>query len=133
MRGERLWDGPAEPPASPSTRQAAALFGRTSGHGESRLSPRPVVASSARNRKRICHTRGRTASFHHRTFDPSRLSTERRSLIGQAFAYLRTYFDLLLRIQRKSMGVTPHIDSAGGAYVPVFAMTLWKIGRASCR
>jgi len=24
------------------------------------------------------------------------------------------------------MGVTPHIDSAGGAYVPVFAMKLWR-------
>src|SRR5215475_4358958 len=121
MRGERLWDEPAVPPASPTTRQAAALFGRTSGPGESRLSPRPVVASSARNRKRFCRTRSRTASFHRRTFDPSRLSTERQPLIDQAYAYLRTYFDLLLRIQSKAMGITPHIDAAGGADVPVFA------------
>jgi hypothetical protein len=27
------------------------------------------------------------------------------------------------------MGVTPHIDSAGGAYVPVFATTLWRAER----
>jgi hypothetical protein len=39
---------------------------------------------------------------------------------------LRTYFDLPLRIQSKSMGVTPHMDAAGGADVPVFAMTLWR-------
>src|SRR5262249_12122305 len=120
------WDEPAEPPASPTTRQAAGLFGRTSVPGESRLSLPPGVASSARNRKRICRTRNRTASFHRRTSDPSRLSTERRPSIGQALAYLRTYFDLLLGIQSKSMGVTPHIDSTGGAYVPVFAMTLWR-------
>src|SRR5215510_3562959 len=101
MRGERLWGEPAEPPASPTTRQAAALFGRTSGPGEPRLSPRPVVASSARNRKRICHTRSRTASFHRRTSDPNRLSTERRPLIDQAFAYLRTYFDLLYASREK--------------------------------
>jgi len=37
---------------------------------------------------------------------------------------LRTYFDLLLRIQSKAMDITPHIDAAGGADVPVFAMTL---------
>jgi hypothetical protein len=37
---------------------------------------------------------------------------------------LRTYFDLLFGIQSKSMGVTPHIDAAGGVDVPVFAMTL---------
>jgi hypothetical protein len=37
---------------------------------------------------------------------------------------LRTYFDLLLRIQSIAMGVTPQIDAAGGADVPVFAMTL---------
>jgi hypothetical protein len=37
---------------------------------------------------------------------------------------LRTYFDLLLCIQSKAIGVMPHIDAAGGVDVPVFAMTL---------
>jgi hypothetical protein len=37
---------------------------------------------------------------------------------------LRTYFDLLLRIQSKAVSITPHIDAGGGADVPVFAMKL---------
>src|SRR5262245_17180382 len=118
MRGERLWDGPAEPPASPTTRQAAALFGRTSGRDESRLSLRPAAASSAKSRKRIYCTRNRIASFRRRTSGPSRLSTERRPVIDQACASLRTYFDLLFHSHSGAMDVTPQIDAGGGADVP---------------
>src|SRR5215813_1762900 len=124
MRGERLWDGPAEPPASPTTRQAAALFGRTSGRDESRPSLRPAAASSVKSRKRIYCTRSKIASFRRRTSGPSRLSMERRPVIDQACASLRTYFDLLFHSQSKALDVTPQIDAAVGAYVPVFAMTL---------